>query len=163
MLPGLKVIRLLALIVWVGGLIFFAFVVAPVAFRTLPSSHEAGLVVGASLRVLHRMGLIAGAAFLLATAAGTRPSRGWIAAVLVALMMMLTAASQWGILPRMEADRAAAGGDIAAVDVNGPARLHFDQLHRLSERVEGGVLLLGLAVSVVLGLEKDPKLSEAAM
>ena len=46
---------------------FFAFVVAPVAFHSLASAHEAGIVVGGTLRVLHWIGLIGGGAFWLAT------------------------------------------------------------------------------------------------
>ncbi len=143
------------LVVWVGGLIFFAFVLAPVAFRQLPNSHEAGLVVGASLRALHRMGLVAGVVYLLTALMGGRGRRWWIGPALVAAMMVLTAGSQWGILPRMEVDRAAAGGDVAAADRRDPARVDFDRLHRLSERVEGSVLLLGLVAVVLLGLETD--------
>ena len=139
--------------VWVGGLIFFAFVLAPVAFSRLPSSHEAGLVVGAALRELHSMGLVVGVAYLLAAAGGRRTRRWWLGPVMVAGMMVLTAVSQWAILPRMERDRASAGGDVAAVDVSDPARVDFDRLHRLSERVEGGVLVLGLATTVLMGLE----------
>ncbi len=156
----LKVIRLFALVVWVGGLLFFAFVVAPVSFGSLPSSHEAGLVVGASLRVLHLIGLSAGIVYLLAAAAGARQGRGWIAPGLIVLMLGLTSLSQWGILPRMEVDRAAAGGDISSLDGNAPARLDFDRLHRLSERIEGGVLLLGLAATVMFGVEKGPRGSD---
>ncbi len=144
-------VQLLALVVWLGGVIFFAFVLAPTAFKVLPNTHEAGLVVGAALRKLHGMGLVAGAVFLLAALA--RRGRWWVGSALVAGMMVLTAGSQWGILPRMESDRAAAGGDVAAIDVADPARVDFDRLHRLSVRVEGGVLLLGLGAVVVLGLE----------
>lgn len=153
----LRVLQLLALVVWVGGLIFFAFALAPTAFGVLPNTHEAGLIVGASLRKLHGMGLVAGAVFLLAALAGTKRGRWWVGAALVAGMMVLTAGSQWEILPRMEVDRAAAGGDVASADLVNPARVDFDRLHRLSERVEGGVLLLGLAVVVVLGLERDER------
>ncbi len=146
-------VQLLALVVWVGGLIFFAFVLAPVAFHTLPSSHEAGLVVGAALRELHAMGLVAGFAYLSAAVGARQPRRWWLGPVMVAGMMMLTAVSQWSILPRMERDRAAAGGDVAAVDLSDPARADFDHLHRLSERVEGAVLVLGLATTVLMGLD----------
>ena len=65
--------RLLGMVAWVGGLIFFAFVVAPVAFHVLPSAHEAGLVVGGTLRYLHWIGLIGGAA--VRTAGVTGPLR----------------------------------------------------------------------------------------
>jgi hypothetical protein len=49
----------------------------------------------------------------------------------------------------MERDRVAAGGDISAADLSSPARIHFDRLHVISERVEEAILLMGLA-SVVL-------------
>jgi uncharacterized membrane protein len=33
-----RLLQLLAMVVWAGGLIFFAFVLAPTAFHTLPPS-----------------------------------------------------------------------------------------------------------------------------
>jgi len=41
----LRYLMLLSLIVWIGGLIFFAFVLAPTAFHVLPSTQLAGNVV----------------------------------------------------------------------------------------------------------------------
>jgi uncharacterized membrane protein len=40
---------LLALIAWIGGLIFFSFVLAPTVFTVLPSREMAGNVVSRSL------------------------------------------------------------------------------------------------------------------
>ena len=40
----LRFLMLLSLVVWIGGLIFFAFVLAPTAFQVLPSTHIAGNV-----------------------------------------------------------------------------------------------------------------------
>jgi uncharacterized membrane protein len=62
-----RVLRLLTMVVWVGGLIFFAFVMAPTAFRVLPSTHLAGSVVGATLNILHPIGEFCAAFFLLGT------------------------------------------------------------------------------------------------
>jgi uncharacterized membrane protein len=42
----LKFLYLAALVVWLGEVVFFSFVAAPAAFRTLPTP-EAGRVVGA--------------------------------------------------------------------------------------------------------------------
>jgi len=64
----LRALRLLAMVAWVGGLAFFAFVLAPIAFQRLSSPHEAGLVVGGTLRILHWIGLIGGSVFCVATA-----------------------------------------------------------------------------------------------
>ena len=55
---------LLALIVWIGGIVFFAFVEAPTLFSVLPTTKLAGDVVSASLTRLHWMGLISGIVFL---------------------------------------------------------------------------------------------------
>src|SRR5258707_10383413 len=63
----LRALRLYAMVAWVGGLAFFAFVVAPVAFGSLPSAHEAGIVGGGTLRVLHLIGVVGGCVFCLAT------------------------------------------------------------------------------------------------
>jgi hypothetical protein len=68
---------------------------------------------------------------------------------LVILMIAFTMYSQFAIIPAMERDRIAAGGAIDAADAANPNRIHFEKLHRLSENVEGIVLLLGL-VTVVL-------------
>jgi hypothetical protein len=72
----------------------------------------------------------------------------WFAArnVLICMMLLLTLISQFGIIPRMDAIRASIG-EIDAAPVDSPARMQFDGLHHWSTRIEGGVLLLGLAVA----------------
>ena len=114
----LRALRLFAMVAWVGGLGFFAFVVAPVAFHSLPSTHEAGIVVGGTLRVLHWIGLVGGTIFYVATGvlwlrAGVTARLGFaIEMILTGLMMATTFYSQFKILPAMEVDRA-----IAVVDL----------------------------------------------
>jgi uncharacterized membrane protein len=154
----LRVVRLLALVVWVGGLVFFAFVVAPVAFSVLPSTHVAGTVVAGTLGVLNWMALVCGLLVLVGCAglwARVQGSRRLLAAELwIALAMLLASAVvQWRIVPQMERDRIAAGGDVDAAPKSDPARLDFERLHPVSEKLEGAVLLLGLAVVVLVGLE----------
>lgn len=137
----------LALVIWVGGLIFFP-VVAQTAFTVLPTRHMAGSVVGKSLGTLHWMGMISGLVFLASSLLYSRLSSGSahvFAArhVLVCLMLALTLISQFGIIPRMDTLRASIG-EIDSVPPDNPARLEFDGLHIWSTRVEMGVLLLGL-------------------
>ena len=48
---------LLSLVVWIGGLIFFAFVLAPTVFAVLPTRQLAGNVVNRSLGILHWMAI----------------------------------------------------------------------------------------------------------
>jgi uncharacterized membrane protein len=70
----LRALMLLALIVWIGGIIFFAFVLAPTVFTVLPTHELAGNVVNPSLRSLHRIGLISGALFLFCSILHNRTS-----------------------------------------------------------------------------------------
>ena len=141
---------LLSLVVWLGGLIFFAFVVAPTAFSVLPSRHLAGNVVGRSLIGLHWVGIVCALIFLGSSLLYSRLSRGTAHIfagrhVLIVLMLALTLVSQFGIIPRMDALRASIG-EIDSVPADNPVRMQFDALHVWSTRVEGGVLLLGLVL-----------------
>ena len=155
----LRILRLLAVVVWVGGLIFFAFVVAPVAFSVLPSTHIAGTVVAGTLGVLNWIALACGLVFL-----GTAPflwarsthARRLISAQLWLVLAMIAGSAiiQWRIVPAMERDRIAAGGDVDAAPKDNPARKDFERLHPLSEGVEGIVLFMGVGVVVLLGLER---------
>jgi uncharacterized membrane protein len=158
----LRLLQLLAIVTWVGGLLFFAFVLAPTAFATYPTVHEAGLIVGASLRVFDVVALVCGAVFLLATGIlfGKAPmrirGRYEIEFLLAAIMLLATAYIHFNILPSMDRDRDRANGDITSVPIDHPARIHFDELHKRSERVEAAVLLCGLAVIVLMSREQLP-------
>jgi len=147
----LRYLMLLSLIVWLGGLIFFAFVLAPTAFSVLPTRHMAGSVVGKSLVTLHWMGIIAGLVYLITSLLYSRLATGTphpFAArnILVILMLVLTLVSQFGIIPRMDQLRASIGV-IDSVPPDNPARMEFDGLHIWSTRLESGVLLLALALT----------------
>lgn len=157
----LRALRLLAMVAWVGGLTFFAFVVAPVAFHRLSSAHQAGLVVGGTLEILHWIGIVSGIVFYLTTALlwfrAEVPARVGFALglTLTGLMLVVTAYSQFRILPAMEQDRVAAGGEIEIADAQSAPRIDFERLHVLSERLEGFVLLCGLGVVLVLARESQ--------
>jgi uncharacterized membrane protein len=155
-----RILRLLSVVVWVGGLIFFAFILAPIAFQVLPSTHEAGLIVGATLRVLNELGYACGLLFLIATISPWLKSdarnRRLLTTQIAAVLLMIAAAMyvQVAIIPAMERDRIAAGGDIDAAPPTNPARLDFERLHPISEKVEGTALLLGLGVVILMGFER---------
>jgi uncharacterized membrane protein len=144
----LRYLMLLSLVVWIGGLIFFAFVLAPTAFQVLPNTHLAGNLVGRALGKLHWIAIISGLVFLASSLLYDRLIDGTphifaTRHVLICLMLALTLISQFWIIPRMDNLRASVG-DFASVALDNPARVQFDALHVWSARVEGGVLLLGL-------------------
>jgi uncharacterized membrane protein len=147
----LRYLIVLSLVVWLGGLIFFSFVVAPSAFAVLPTRHMAGSLVSRSLSLLHWMGIVSGLVFLVASLLYSRVTTGsahLFAArhLLIVVMLVLTCVSQFGISPRMARLRATVG-EIDRVPLNDPARVQFNALHVWSTRLEGSVLLAGLVVA----------------
>jgi hypothetical protein len=143
---------LLSLVVWVGGIIFFAFVLAPTVFHPgiLPSRQLAGAVVSRSLGMLHPIGLICGVVFLAASMIDSQVTTGAAGVLagrnlLVIAMIVLTLISMFAISNRMLALR----NDMVFIDTipqDDPRRVEFNRLHEWSTRLESGVLLLGLAV-----------------
>jgi uncharacterized membrane protein len=146
----LRFLMLLSLVAWIGGLMFFAFVLAPTVFApgVLPNTHLAGNIVGRALGKLHWIAIISGIVFLASSLLYSRLTEGTahvfaMRHVLICLMFGLTLLSQFWIIPRMDTLRASVG-DFTAVPIDNPARAQFDALHAWSTRVEGAVLLLGL-------------------
>ena len=146
----LRFLMLLAMVVWLGGLILFAFVVAPTVFSPgmLPTRYLAGEIVGRSLGALHWMGIVSGVIFLISSAIYNRRTVGSARPLagrhlLIALMLLLTLISQFAISPKMHALRAEAGV-IDNIPLDSPLRMEFDRLHVWSEEFEEAVLLLGL-------------------
>ena len=157
----LTTLSFLALGLWLGALLLFV-QVAAVAFGALPplflnpadGIHGAGLVVGGTLVHLHYMGLICGLLFLIFSFL-LRGRVRWHSvvpqAVLVLVMVVLTAYSQFSIIPRMDIAQASAGGSVAALPESSPARAQFDQLHQQSVHVEGIILILGFIAFAFAG------------
>ena len=158
----LRTLLSLALIVWLGAEIFFP-IVAAVTFNTLqPDTHTAGTIVGRLLRILHGIGLSSGivALVLLALAqvcAIYKPRLVIAPMVLLVVMLACTAYSQYGIIPAMERDRIAAGGAIDTTDPSNPFTAHFNKLHNRSERMEGLVILLGIATVSLLAFAESAR------
>ena len=154
LMPFLRFLMLLSLVVWLGGLIFFAFILAPTAFSPglLPTRHLAGSIVGRSLDRLHYVAIASGIVFLIASMFYNRMALGNarpLAArhVLIVLMLLLTVISQFAISPKMHAIRGEAGvfgGGIDDLPPDNALRMEFDRLHVWSENFEVAVLLMGL-------------------
>jgi len=147
-MPLLRYLMLLSLIVWLGGLIFFSFVVAPTVFSVLPTRHLAGSIVSRSLSALHWIGIVSGIVFLITSALYSRLHAGSAQPlaprhILLYIMLGLTLISQFGISPRMATLRASMPETNSAAATD-PVRMQFNALHAWSTRLEGGVLLLGL-------------------
>ena len=157
----LRFLMLLSLVVWIGGLIFFAFVLAPTAFQVLPNTHLAGNLVGRALNKLHWIAIVSGILFLISSLLYSYLAQGTahlfaMRHILIFLMLALTLLSQFWIIPRMDTLRAQVG-DFASVPLTDAARVQFDALHVWSTRLEGAVLLLGLALVYLTATIPGPR------
>jgi Domain of unknown function (DUF4149) len=134
---------LLALVCWLGGMIFFSAFTAPMLFSRL-SVADAGKVVAAIFPLYYILGYSAGAislALAIYFSTGVR-GRGWwiFAAVLLAGALAATVYAGMVVRPKIEAVR-----DVAVAATPDPARkAQFDALHRLSVQLNGGVIVLDL-------------------
>ncbi len=152
-----RFVMLLSLVVWIGGITFFAFVVAPTVFKPdiLPNHQLAGNVVSRSLMMLHILGLGCGVLFVAMSMINSAVVNGSAEPfafrhLLVYLMILLTLVSMFGVGAKMEALKK----DMVMIDnvpQDDPRRVEFNQLHVWSTRLEGTVLLLGLAVVFLTG------------
>jgi len=147
-----RFLMLLSLVVWIGGIIFFAFVVAPTVFKPgiLPSHQLAGNVVNRSLSLLHAIAIVCGIVFAAMSMINSSVVNGSAQPfafrnVLVYLMIILTLTSMFGVGAKMQELRQQMV-NIDEVPQDDSRRVEFNRLHLWSTRLEGTVLLLGLAV-----------------
>ncbi len=147
-----RFLMLLSLVVWVGGIAFFAFVLAPTVFHPgiLPSRQLAGAIVSRSLGILHGIGLGSGIVFLVTSMIDSQvvngaPNLFSARNLLVCTMIVLTLISMFAISTRM-LDLRNQMVFIDDVPHDDARRVEFNRLHVWSTRLESAVLLLGLAV-----------------
>lgn len=153
---ALRFIYVLALVVWLGGLLTAGAVVAPVIFRVLQAQDPvagraaAGEVFGAVLAQLHIVGYASGSVmFVVLTVLrllGPRPIAYGIRAGLLAVMLLVTAYADRVVLTRAQALQRETGrlGALAPTDVR---RQSFDHLHQESTWLVGLVVAGGLALA----------------
>ncbi|MGD0290309.1 MAG: DUF4149 domain-containing protein [Candidatus Binataceae bacterium] len=135
---------LLALVCWLGGMIFFTAIIAPVVFKLLPIA-DAGKLVAALFPRYYIMGYIAG---LICVALSIyfvveHPARLWwsLSALALATALGLTIYAGMIVRPQVDAVR-------TVVEDQNPdpaRRAEFDRLHHLSVMLNGGVMLLNLS------------------
>jgi hypothetical protein len=148
----------LALALWLGGMALAGLIVAPTIFSVLQSWNPstgrvlAGDVFGEILRRVYLGGGVAGAlmfvALTLQRIVGPRPKAYGVRAVIVALMLGLTAYAAVLLQPRIETLQTEVGGPMIALPQDDPRRVEFDRLHSLSTTLMSLTMLGGLALLV---------------
>jgi len=151
MTTTLRFLAVLALSTWIGGAFFLMFLEAPDVFRLLPTPDLAGAVVGLALARLHLVAMVAAFVFLACHTLLLKNAQALVrpAALLVFVMVVLTAASQYGVTPRMhdlQQEMIATHGSIDATPRASEPRVTFGRLHVASVALELTTFVIGLVV-----------------
>jgi hypothetical protein len=142
---ALRYVYVLALVVWLGGMVVLGAVVAPATFQVLQANAPAtgrelgGAVFTTILERFHYVAYGSGALLLLTLAAmallGPRP-RGLAArSGLVAAMLVVALYSGLVVLRGADTIRREVGGRPSALPADDARRVRFDELHVLSTRL----------------------------
>lgn len=142
---ALRYVYVLALAVWLGGMVVLGAVVAPITFQVLQSAVPAsgrllgGAVFGAILSQFHYVAYGAGAVALVSLSAmallGPRPRGFAVRSAIVALMTLVSLYSGLVVSRDVEAIQHDIGALPSSLSEGDPRRVRFDQLHQLSTRL----------------------------
>ena len=145
-----------ALVVWVGGLVTAGALVAPAVFGVLQAWNAAegrmlaGQVFGAVLLRLtwlsYAMAFIMFVTLTLHRLLGARPLKYGIRVGIMAVMVLLMMAMGFYIIPGIDAIQAQVTGPVSALAESDARRVEFDRLHGLSNILFSITALGGLAL-----------------
>jgi uncharacterized membrane protein len=153
---ALRYLYVLALVVWLGGMVILGAVVAPTTFQvlqaTVPATGRelAGAVFGATLARFHYVAYAAGGLLLLTLAAmrvlGPRPAHVGVRAIIAAVMLAVALYSGMVVLHQIDAVQVEAGGLPSRLPAGDDRRVRFDALHLLSTRL----MIFNMCAALVL-------------
>ncbi len=153
---ALRYVYVLALVIWLGGMLMLGALVAPTTFEVLQASvpttgrELAGDLFGAILSRFHYVAYGAGAVLLLTLAVmavlGPRPASYAIRSAIILVMLGVAAYSGFVVLRRVEAIQHEVGHLPSQLPVGDARRTEFDALHLLSTRL----MMLNMAGALVL-------------
>jgi hypothetical protein len=152
----LRYLYVVALVLWVGGLITAGALVAPSVFGVLQAWNEtqgrvlAGQVFGEVLLRLtwlsYAMGGIMFITLTLHRLLGARPVKYGIRVGIMAMMLLLMMYIGFYLLPGVDAIQTEVQGPVSALAETDPRRMEFDRLHGLSNILFSLTAIGGLAL-----------------
>ncbi len=152
----LRYVYVLALVVWLGGMVVLGAIVAPATFQVLQSIEPttgralAGEVFGVTIARFHVVSYTAGGMLLFTLAAmallGPRPAAYAVRSAIVVCMLAVALYSGLVVLARIEAVQRDAGGLPSRLPAGDARRVRFDELHLLATRL----MELNMAGALVL-------------
>jgi uncharacterized membrane protein len=142
---ALRYVYMLALVVWLGGMIVLGALVAPATFQVLQASAPeigralAGELFGVVLARFHYIAYGAAAVLLLTMAAmallGPRPRGLAVRGIIVAVMLGVAVYSGIVVTGRINTIQREVGGLPSRLPADDARHVRFDELHTLSTRL----------------------------
>jgi hypothetical protein len=152
----LRYLYVVALVLWVGGLITAGALVAPSVFSVLLAWNEsqgrvlAGQVFGEVLLRLtwlsYAMGGLMFITLTLHRLLGARPVKYGIRVGIMGLMLMMMFITGFILIPQVDGIQAEVQGSVAALPETDPRRMEFNRLHGLSNILFSITAIGGLAL-----------------
>ena len=152
----LRYLYVVALVLWVGGLVVAGALVAPSVFGVLQAWNQsqgrvlAGQVFGeVLLRLTWLSYLMGGVMFITLTLhrlLGARPIKYGIRVGIMALMLVMMMVTGFYLIPQVDAIQAEISGPVAELPDTDPRRVEFNRLHGLSNILFSITALGGLAL-----------------
>jgi len=153
---ALRYVYVLALVVWLGGMVVLGALVAPTTFEVLqvaaPETGRAlaGTLFGVMLARFHYLAYGAGAMLFVSLAVmailGPRPAGFAIRMGIIAVMLGVAVYSGVVVLGEIASIQKVVGTLPSTLTANDPYRLRFDQLHQLSTRLMTFNIVAALAL-----------------
>lgn len=153
---ALRYVYVLALVLWLGGMITIGGVVAPAAFSVFEEGNpatgrlEAAAMVGEVLRRFHPLGWAAGATLLVTLIImkliGPRPRGFGLRIAIVSGMLAASLISGLWIDGEIAGLRSSIDVPVAMLPAGDPRRIRFGRLHGLSTALMGLAVAGGLAL-----------------
>ena len=152
----LRYLYVVALVVWVGGLVVAGALVAPSVFGVLQAWNEsqgrvlAGQVFGEVLLRLtwlsYAMGVVMFVTLTLHRLLGARPLKYGVRVGIMGVMLVMMLALGFYIIPQVNAIQAQVPGPVSALPDTDARRMEFNRLHGLSNILFSITAIGGLAL-----------------
>lgn len=152
----LRYLYVVALVLWVGGLVAAGAVVAPSVFTVLQAWNEsegrvlAGQVFGDVLIRLTWLSYVMGGVMFITLTLhrllGARPLKYGVRVGIMATMLIMMMALGFYIIPQVNAIQAQVGGPVSHLAATDARRVEFDRLHGISNILFSITAIGGLAL-----------------
>lgn len=153
---ALRYLYVVALVLWVGGLVVAGALVAPSVFGVLQAWNEsqgrvlAGQVFGEVLVRLtwlsYAMGAVMFITLTLHRLLGARPVKYGIRVGIMAVMLVMMMITGFYLIPQVDAIQAQVSGPVSELPDTDPRRVEFNRLHGLSNILFSITAIGGLAL-----------------